>query len=96
VLLEFLLRLIQWQVSFDFGSQSGRYPFRLRFFWGCFDTDLFRPVTLWFMLCRPASTLFERQSDREGSRIKTIWCLAALALSPVAVRFPGFLQLGAV
>ncbi len=88
VLLGILLALIEWQVSFDFGEYKPADTTQTFVFWAVSTLIFLLTVTLGFMLFRTGVKLyFERQSDREGSRIKTKLVLGALALSLLPVAF---------
>jgi two-component system, NtrC family, nitrogen regulation sensor histidine kinase NtrY len=88
VVLAILLALVVWQVSFNFGEYGPADTAQTFVFWAVSTLIFLLTVTLGFMLFRTGVRLyFERQSDREGSRIKTKLVLGALALSllPVAL-----------
>ncbi len=88
VLLGILLALIEWQVSFDFGEYKPADNTQTFVFWAVSTLIFLLTVTLGFMLFRTGVKLyFERQSDHEGSRIKTKLVLGALALSLLPVAF---------
>jgi nitrogen fixation/metabolism regulation signal transduction histidine kinase len=88
VLLAILLALIEWQVSFDFGEYKPADTAQTFVFWAVSTLIFLLTVTLGFMLFRTGVKLyFERQSDREGSRIQTKLVLGALALSLLPVAF---------
>jgi two-component system, NtrC family, nitrogen regulation sensor histidine kinase NtrY len=88
VLLAILLALVEWQVSFDFGEYSPANSAQTYIFWAVSTLIFLLTVTLGFMLFRTGVKLyFDRQRDREGSRIKTKLVLGALALSLLPVAF---------
>jgi PAS domain S-box-containing protein len=88
VLLAILLALVEWQVSFDFGEYGPANTAQTYVFWAVSTLIFLLAVTLGFMLFRTGVKLyFERQHDREGSRIKTKLVLGALALSLLPVAF---------
>ncbi len=88
VVLAILLALVVWQVSFNFGEYGPADTAQTFVFWAVSTLIFLLTVTLGFMLFRTGVRLyFERQSDREGSRIKTKLVLGALALSLLPVAF---------
>ena len=88
VVLAILLALVQWQVSFDFGEYEPANSAQTYVFWAVSTLIFLLTVTLGFMLFRTGVKLyFDRQRDREGSRIKTKLVLGALALSLLPVAF---------
>ena len=94
VLLAILLALVEWQVSFDFGEYGPANTAQTYVFWAVSTLIFLLTVTLGFMLFRTGVKLyFERQRDREGSRIKTKLVLGSPRAQPVARGFSGFLQL---
>ena len=88
MLLAILLTLVMWQVSFNFGEYGPADTAQTFVLWAVSTLIFLLTVTLGFMLFRTGVKLyFERQSDREGSRIKTKLVLGALALSLLPVAF---------
>jgi two-component system, NtrC family, nitrogen regulation sensor histidine kinase NtrY len=88
VSLGILLALVEWQVSFDFGEYGPANTAQTYVFWAVSTLIFLLAVTLGFMLFRTGVKLyFDRQLDREGSRIKTKLVLGALALSLLPVAF---------
>ena len=88
VLLAILLTLVVWQVSFNFGEYGPTNAAQTFVFWAVSTLIFLLTVTLGFMLFREGVKLYlERQSNREGSRIKTKLVLGALALSFLPVVF---------
>jgi two-component system nitrogen regulation sensor histidine kinase NtrY len=88
VVLAILLALVEWQVSFDFGEYEPANSAQTYVFWAVSTLIFLLTVTLGFMLFRTGVKLyFDRQRDREGSRIKTKLVLGALALSLLPVAF---------
>jgi two-component system nitrogen regulation sensor histidine kinase NtrY len=88
VLLLILLALLAWQVSFNFGDYAPTNAAQTFAFWALSTLIFLLTVTLGFMLFRTAVRLYlERQSNREGSRIKSKLVLGALALSLLPVAF---------
>jgi PAS domain S-box-containing protein len=88
VLLAILLALVEWQVSFDFGEYGPANSAQTYIFWAVSTLIFLLTVTLGFMLFRTGVKLyFDRQRDREGSRIKTKLVLGALALTLLPVAF---------
>ena len=77
-----------WQSSFNFGEYGPADTAQTFVFWAVSTLIFLLTVTLGFMLFRTGVKLyFERQSDSEGSRIKTKLVLGALALSLLPVAF---------
>src|ERR1043166_2695460 len=88
VLLAILLTLVVWQVSFGFGEYGPATTAQAFVFWAVSTLIFLLTVTLSFMLFRTGVKLYiERQSIREGSRIKSKLVLGALALSLLPVVF---------
>lgn len=88
VLLTILLGLVVWQESFNFGDYSPANAAQTYVFWAVSTIVLILTITLGFMLFRTGVKLYlERQSNREGSRIKSKFVLGALALSLLPVAF---------
>jgi two-component system, NtrC family, nitrogen regulation sensor histidine kinase NtrY len=89
VLLAILVTLVVWQASFKTSAEYGPANTLQTFvFWAVSTLIFLLTVTLGFMLFRTGVKLyFDRQSDREGSRIKTKLVLGALALSLLPVAF---------
>ena len=88
VLLAILLTLVVWQVSFGFGEYGPATTAQAFVFWAVSTLIFLLTVTLSFMLFRTGVKLYiERQSNREGSRIKSKLVLGALALSLLPVVF---------
>lgn len=89
VLLAILLALVVWQASFKTSAEYGpANTLQTVVFWAVSTLIFLLTVTLGFMLFRTGVRLyFERQNDREGSRIKTKLVLGALALSLLPVAF---------
>jgi nitrogen fixation/metabolism regulation signal transduction histidine kinase len=88
VMLVLLVALVVWQVSFNFGEYGPADTAQTFVFWAVSTLIFLLTVTLGFMLFRTGVKLyFERQSDSEGSRIKTKLVLGALALSLLPVAF---------
>jgi PAS domain S-box-containing protein len=88
VLLAILLTLMVWQVSFDFGEYGPTNAAETFVFWAVSTLIAVLTVTVGFMLFRTIVRLYiERQSNREGSRIKSKLMLGALALSLLPVVF---------
>ncbi len=87
-LLAILSVLVVWQVSFTFGDYGPENAAQTFVFWAISTLIFLLTVTLGFMLFRTAVKLyFERQANREGSRIKTKLLVGALALSLLPVVF---------
>ncbi len=88
VLLILSATLVIWQGSFDFGGFRPNDPQQTFTFWAVSILIFLLMVTLGFMLVRISVKLYmERQSNREGSRIKTKLVVGALALSFMPVFF---------
>src|SRR5580704_7545702 len=88
VLMAILLTLVVWQASFNFGEYGPADTAQTFVFWAVSTLIFLLTVTLGFRLFRTGVKLyFERQSDREGSRIQTKLVLGALALSLLPVAF---------
>ncbi len=88
VLLAILLTLVVWQVSFSFGEYGPANTSQTFVFWAISTLIFLLTVTLGFMLFRTGVKLYiERQSHREGSRIKSKLVFGALALSLLPVVF---------
>ena len=90
VLLAILLTLMVWQVSFNFGEFGPTNAAQTLVFWAVSTLIFLLTVTVGFMLFRTFVRLYiERQSNREGSRIKSklIWGALALSLLPVLFQF---------
>ncbi len=88
VLLAILLTLVVWQVSFTFGEYGPANTAQTFVFWAVSTLIFLLTVTLTFMLFRTAVRLYiERQSNREGSRLKSKLVFGALALSLLPVVF---------
>ena len=87
-LLAILLTLVVWQVSFSFGEYGPATTVQTFLFWAVSTLIFLLTVTLSFMLFRTGVKLYiERQSHREGSRIKSKLVFGALALSLLPVVF---------
>jgi PAS domain S-box-containing protein len=77
-----------WQVSFSFGDYAPANTAQTFVFWAVSTLIFLLAVTLTFMLFREGVKLYiARQSNREGSRIRTKLVLGALALSLLPVVF---------
>lgn len=88
VLMALLMGLIVWQVSFTFGEYGPANIQQTWTYWAVSTLVFLLTVTLGFMLVRTAVKLWiERQSNREGSRIKTKLVAGAVALCVVPVMF---------
>ena len=88
ILLAILVTLIVWQMSFDMGAYGPANAAQTFAFWSASTLIFLLTVTLGFMLFREFVKLyFERQRNKEGSRIKTKLVRGALALSLIPVAF---------
>ena len=84
--LTILVTLIVWQGSFNFGSYGPANPTQTLLFWAVSTLVALLTVVVGFMLFRTGVKLYiERQSNREGSRIRSKLMIGALALSFVPV-----------
>jgi PAS domain S-box-containing protein len=82
------LTLMVWQVSFNFGEYGPTTAAQTFVFWAVSTLIFLLTVTVSFMLFRTFVKLYlERQSNREGSRIRSKLVLGALALSLLPVVF---------
>ena len=87
-MLAILLTLIVWQVSFSFGDYEPANTAQTFVFWAISTLIFLLTVTVGFMLFREGVKLYiARQSNREGSRIKSKLVFGALALSLLPVVF---------
>src|SRR5579862_2492567 len=87
-LLAILVTLVVWQVSFSFGDYGPATAAQTFVFWAVSTLIFLLTVTLGFMLFRTGMRLYiERQSNREGSRLKSKLVIGALALSLLPVVF---------
>lgn len=88
VLLAILVTLVVWQTSFRLGDFGPSSPTQTLLFWAVSTLIFLLMVILGFMLVRTGVNLYiERQSNREGSRIRTKLVIGALALSILPVIF---------
>ncbi len=88
VLLCLSVLLALWQGSFNLRQFGQGGPLQTLIFWAISSLNFVLMVTLGFMLFRTGAKLyFERQSNQEGSRIKSKLVLGALALSSLPVVF---------
>ncbi len=82
VLLAISVILVVWMGSFNLGEFGPSDPKQTFLFWALSILIFILMVTLGFILVRTGVKLYvERQSNREGSRIKTKLVVGALALS---------------
>src|ERR1041385_3856923 len=82
VLLVISVVLVVWLGSFNLGVYGPSNPQQTFLFWAVAILIFILMVTLGFILVRTGVKLYvERQSNREGSRIKTKLVVGALALS---------------
>lgn len=83
-----LLTLVIWQGSFTFGDYGPSSPEQRSIFWAISTLVFLLTVTVGFMLFRTFVKLYmERQSNREGSSIRTKLVVGALLLSFLPVFF---------
>ncbi|HYZ86753.1 MAG TPA: HAMP domain-containing protein, partial [Bryobacteraceae bacterium] len=88
LLLAMLVTLVVWQGSFSFGEYGPASPEQTYTVWAASTLIFVLTMALGFMLIRNFARLWvERNSSREGSRIRTKLVLGALALSFVPVLF---------
>jgi len=88
VVLLLSVLVVLWQGSFNPGPFRPANPNQTLIFWAVSSLIFVLMVTLGWILCREFIRLYvERQSHREGSRIKTKLVIGALALSFVPVFF---------
>ena len=88
VLLCLSVLLALWQGSFNLTQFGQGGPVQTLIFWAISSLNFVLMVTLGFILFRTAAKLYiERQSNREGSRIKSKLVIGALALSFLPVVF---------
>src|SRR5258708_9018337 len=88
VVLAILAALLIWQGSFSFGDLSPATMAQTYVYWGIFTLVFLLTLTLGFMLFRIGLKLYiERQSNREGSRIRTKLILGALGLCSLPAVF---------
>ncbi len=80
--------LVVSQTSFNLGQYGPTNPYQTLVFWAISSLIFVLMVTLGFILFRTGVKLYiERQSNREGTRIKTKLVVGALALSFTPVFF---------
>ena len=88
IVLAILVALLVWQSSFSIGEFGPTSTHQTLLFWSVSTLIFVLTITLGFMLFRTAVKLYiERQSNREGSRIRSKLIIGALALSFVPVIF---------
>ncbi|MGB7759274.1 MAG: ATP-binding protein [Bryobacteraceae bacterium] len=88
ILLAISVILVVWEGSFNPGNFRPANPNQTLIFWAVSSLIFLLMVTLGWILIREFVKLYvERQSRREGSRIKTKLVVGALALSFVPVFF---------
>lgn len=95
VLLAILVAVVVWLGSTSLGDLGPANPEQTYIIWAVSTLIFLLTVTLAFMLVRNFVKLYvERQSNREGSRIRTKLVLGAVALSVVPVIFLVFYSFG--
>ena len=88
ILLCLSVLLAVWQGSFNLKNFGPADPYQTLIFWAISSLNFVLMVTLGFILFRTGAKLYiERQSNREGSRIRSKLVLGALALSSLPVVF---------
>jgi PAS domain S-box-containing protein len=93
--LTILVTLVVWQGSFTFGAYGPASAAQTFLFWAISTLIALLTVIVGFMLFRTAVRLYiERQSNREGSRIRSKLMAGALALSFIPAIFLVFLGYG--
>ncbi len=86
IALALLVAMVVWQGSFSFGDYAPSSPEQTVLFWAVSTLIALLTVIVGFMLFRTAVKLYiERQSNREGSRIRSKLVVGALALGFVPV-----------
>src|SRR4051794_17821610 len=86
VVLAVSVFLVVWQGSFKMGQFGPTNPNQTLIFWAMSVLIFVLMVTLGFILFRELAKIYiARQSNREGSRIRTKLVVGALALSSVPV-----------
>jgi two-component system nitrogen regulation sensor histidine kinase NtrY len=86
VVLAVSVLLVLWQSSFSMGTFGPANPNQTFIFWAASILIFILMVTLGFILFRELVKIYiARQSNREGSRIRTKLVLGALALSCIPV-----------
>ena len=84
VLLVLSVLLVVWQGSFRLGQFGPSNPQQTLIFWAISSLIFILMVTLGFILFREAVKLYiERQSHREGSRIKTKLVVGSGCRAPI-------------
>jgi two-component system, NtrC family, nitrogen regulation sensor histidine kinase NtrY len=88
LVLALLVAMIVWQGSFSLGDYAPASPEQTVLFWAISTLIALLTVIVGFMLFRTGVKLYiERQSNREGSRIRSKLVVGALALSFLPVIF---------
>lgn len=88
IVLALLVAMLVWQGSFSFGDYGPASPEQTVLFWAVSTLIALLTVIVGFMLFRTGIKLYiERQSNREGSRIRSKLVGGALALSFAPVIF---------
>src|SRR5574338_382104 len=88
LLLAFLVAMLVLKSSFSFGDYGPTSPEQTFLFWAVSTLVALLMVIVGFMLFRTGVKLYiERQSNREGSRIRSKLVVGALALSFAPVIF---------
>ncbi len=88
VILAISIALVVWQGSFNLGEYGPSDAQQTVIYWAVFTLIFLLMVTLGFILAKNGVKLYvERQSNREGSRIKTKLVVGALTLTFLPVVF---------
>ncbi len=88
VVLALLVAMLVWQGSFSFGDYAPSSPEQTVLLWAVSTLIALLTVVVGFMLFRTGVKLYiERQSNREGSRIRSKLVIGALSLGFVPVIF---------
>jgi two-component system nitrogen regulation sensor histidine kinase NtrY len=86
--LALLVAMLVWQGSFSFGDYAPSSPEQTVLFWAVSTLIALLTVVVGFMLFRTGVKLYiERQSNREGSRIRSKLVIGAISLGFVPVVF---------
>ena len=88
LLLTILVGLLVWQGSFSFGDFAPAGPQQVTIFWAVSTVVFLLTVLIGFLLFRTfVKIYFERQRNREGSRLRTKLLVAALGITILPVFF---------
>src|SRR6202048_4459191 len=88
IVLALLVAMLVWQGSFSLGDYAPASPEQTVLLWAISTLIALLTVVVGFMLFRTGVKLYiERQSNREGSRIRSKLVIGALSLGIVPVIF---------